>query len=85
VRLAGGEKRGVRSAVAERHAKALRVADHHVGAHLARRREQRQGQQVGGHGDQHAGGMGAGNDLRQILDAAVLVGILQQHPEDVVA
>ena len=36
----------MRPAVAERHAEALRVADDRVGAHLARRRDERQRQQI---------------------------------------
>ena len=58
-RVARGEEGGVRSAVAQRHAEALRDADGDVGAELARRREQRRGQQVGRHDDQRAGGMRA--------------------------
>ncbi len=55
-RLARGEERRMRAAVAHRHAEPLGAAQHHVGPHLARGREQGQGQQVGGHGHQHAGG-----------------------------
>ena len=64
VRLARREERGVRPAVAERHAEALRVADDRVGAHLAGRRQQRQRQQVGGDRDEHAGGVRALDDRR---------------------
>ena len=46
------EKRRVRPAAAERHAEPLRVADHRVRAHLARRRDERQRQQIGGDRDQ---------------------------------
>ena len=53
--LARREERRVRPAVAERHAKALRVADDGVGAHLAGRRQQRQREQVARDGHQHAG------------------------------
>ena len=49
------EERGVRTAVAERHAEALRVAEDDVGAHLAGRRQQRQAEQIGADGDEHAG------------------------------
>ena len=45
---------GVRAAEAERHAEALRRADHHVRAPLARRAEQGQREQVGGHRDDRA-------------------------------
>ena len=47
-RRAAGEEGGVRSAVAERDAEALRRADGHVDAELARRLQQRQRQQVRG-------------------------------------
>ena len=46
-RVAAGHERRVRAAEAERHAEALAVADHDVGAPFARRLEQGQGQQVG--------------------------------------
>ena len=51
--VARGEERRVRPAVPERNAEPLRIADDNVGAHLARRREQRQREQVGRYGDQH--------------------------------
>jgi hypothetical protein len=46
--VAAGHVGGVRAARAHGHAKALRGADHDVGAHLARGLEQRERQQVGG-------------------------------------
>ncbi len=52
--VAAGQVGGVRAAVAHRHAEALRRADGDVGAHLARRHEQRQRQQVGGDDGQAA-------------------------------
>ena len=45
--LERGKERGVRTAVAHRHAEPLRVAEHDVGAQFARRLEQRQAQQIG--------------------------------------
>ena len=45
--VARREVRGVRTAETERHAESLRRADDHVGAHLARRHEQREREQVG--------------------------------------
>ncbi len=54
VLLAGGEERGVRSAVGHRHAEALRRADDDVGAPLPRRGEEHQREQVGGDRDQRA-------------------------------
>ena len=52
--VARREVRRVRAAEAERHAEALRGADHHVGAHLPRRHEQREREQVGRDGDERA-------------------------------
>ena len=52
--VARREEAGVRAAVAHRHAEALRRADHRVGAPFARRREQRQREQVGGDDDERA-------------------------------
>jgi hypothetical protein len=79
--LARGEERSVRTAVAERYAEALRVAEHHVGTGLSRRREQREGEQVGGHRHQHLRGMRGADEASQVGDRAALVGILQQHAE----
>ncbi len=70
VLLERGEERGVRTAVAQRHAEALRVAEDDVGAHLSRRREQRQAEQIGADGDQHAGRLRARDEVAQIVDAA---------------
>ena len=55
VRVARGEERGVRAAVAHRHAEPLAVAHGDVGAPLTRRDEQREREQVGRRGDQRAG------------------------------
>ena len=52
--LPHGHVAGVRPAEAERHAEALRGADHDVGPDLARRAQQAQREQVGGHGHQTA-------------------------------
>ena len=46
------EERGVRAAVPERDAEPLRVAERDVGAELARRRQQREAEQVRADGDQ---------------------------------
>ena len=47
--VARREERRVRAAEAQRHAEALRAADRDVGAELARRRQQRQREQIGRH------------------------------------
>src|SRR5262249_40549703 len=66
-----GKKRGVRSAVAQRHAKALRVADGHVGTPLARGREQDKAQEVRCRRYQRAHGMHAVAELTVVVDGAV--------------
>ncbi len=81
-RLARGEERRMRSPVTERDAEPLRVAVHHVGAHLSRRREERQREQVGADRDEHAGVVRAPDERREVLHEAVLVRILQQRAED---
>ncbi len=77
--LLRGQERGVRAAVAVRHAEALRVADGDVGPPLARRREHRQCQQVSGHHHQCAGGVHPVAQGAVVLDGAEGVGILDQH------
>ncbi len=59
--LAGGEEGRVRAAKPHRHAEALGAAHHHVGAHLAGRRQQHQRQQVGADDGQRAGLVGGGD------------------------
>ena len=71
----------MRSAEAERHAEALRVADDDVGAELAGRRQQRERQQVGRDGDQHLGGVRPGDDRPDVDHRPVVVGILQECAE----
>ena len=68
----------MRPAVAERHAKSLRVADHGVGAHLAGRNQQRQREEIGGDGDQATRLMGTIDQRTQITGFAVRVRILRQ-------
>ena len=79
--LARREERGVRPAVAERYAEALRVADDGVGAHLSRRRQQRQRHQVAGDGDEQSRGVRLLDDRREVAYFAVIVRILQQQAE----
>lgn len=87
-RIAHGHVAGVRAAEAERHAEALRVADHHVGAPFARSGQQRQRQQVGRGNDQAAGSVhGVGQRLvrrQPTQQRAAGARILQQHAEGVV-
>ena len=75
------EERRMRSAVPQRHAEALRVADHDVGPLLAGRRQQRQRQQVAADRRQRAGVVGPGDDLVERGHFPVRRRILQQHAE----
>ena len=77
--VAGGEEPGVRSAEAHRHAEALGRPDRGVGAQLARRDQQRAGQQVGGHDGQPAGLVHRVDDRPEVADDARGPGVLQQH------
>ena len=72
---------GVRAAVAERHAEALRRADHDVGAHLPRRGEQHEREQVGGDRDQRALRVQAARPARGRRGRAAGARVLQQHAE----
>ena len=81
VGLARGEERRVRTAAAERHAEALRVADDGIGADLARRRDQREREKIGGDGDERARGVRALDRRTKIGHRAALVRILQQDAE----
>ncbi len=79
--IARGEEPGMRAAEAHWHAETLRRADHHVGAHLARRRQHCQRQRVGGDDRQRTHGLRR-SDLRgQIADRPGAAGILQQQRE----
>ncbi|CEI74776.1 Uncharacterized protein PAE221_00336 [Pseudomonas aeruginosa] len=79
--VAGGEIGRVRAAEAERHAEALGAADGYVGAELARRGQQGQRQQVGGHRDQRIDRMEAADQFAIVDDLAVAGGVLQQRAE----
>ncbi len=70
---------GVRAAVEQRHAEALGRADHDVGAHLAGRLEQGQGEQVGRH-DRGGTPLVGGIDHRSgVTHGAVGAGVLDEH------
>ena len=81
--LARREKRCVRSAVAERHAEPLRVADNGVSAHFTRRRQERQRQQIGRDRHQDAGGVRSLDHRTRIHRCAVVVRVLQEQTERV--
>mmetsp|Transcript_26413 Transcript_26413/g.67196 ORF Transcript_26413/g.67196 Transcript_26413/m.67196 type:complete len:1036 (+) Transcript_26413:699-3806(+) len=79
------QKRGVRAAVAQRHAKALRGANHDVGAPLAGGRQAGERQQVSGHAHLDVGGVRLGHQALVVGDGAVSGGGLQQHAAHVLA
>ena len=75
-------ERRVRPAVPERHAEALGGADRHVGAPLPRRLQQRQGEQVGGHGHQRAALVGLRGQGGEVADGTRAAGVLLHHAEE---
>jgi hypothetical protein len=81
VSVAGGEKRGMRPAVAHRHAEALAVPDRHVRTPLAWRGEQGQAEQIGGGGDQRAGRVSPLAEWAKISHLAVGGGVLHQRAD----
>ena len=72
---------GMRAAETHRHAEALRRTDHDIGAHLARRRQQRQRQRIGADDDQRIRLMRGADLRRQFADRAGGAGILQHQRE----
>ncbi|OQC35877.1 MAG: hypothetical protein BWX64_02281 [Acidobacteria bacterium ADurb.Bin051] len=71
------------AAVAERQAEALARTDRDVGAELARRPEQAEGEQVGGHDHQHPGLVGPGNERRVVEDPAVGGRVLDERADEI--
>ena len=71
----------VRAAEADRHAEALRRADDDVGAHLARRREQDEREQVGGDAGEGACGVDLGDQGREVAYQAGGARVLQEDAE----
>ena len=79
--LARGKECRVRTAAAEGHTEALRVPDDGIGAELARRRDQREGEKIRGHGDKRTVFVRALDRRAKIGHRATLVRILQQDAE----
>ena len=73
----------MRAAAAHRHAEPLRRADRNVGAPLARRREQRERQDVGRHDERRLPRMDPRGEAAPVVHGAVGRGILHEHPETV--
>ena len=74
----------VRSAIAHGHAKALRGAQHDVGAPFAGRHQQRQRQQVGSHAKSGMGQLGPLGQRLEVMNHAVAGRVLGQHAEVIV-
>ena len=72
----------MRATEAQWHAKALGAADGYVGAEFARRGQQGQGQQVGGHGHQGIGPMETFGQLTVVEQVAITGRVLQQGAEE---
>ena len=85
VLIPGGEERGVRAAVAERHAEPLRIADGDVGAPLPGGDQERQRQQVGGGGHQRPRRMRRRAQLPVVSDGAVAGRVLHQRSDHAAA
>ena len=77
----GREERRMRTTESERHAQPLRVAEHHVRAHLAGRRDYRQGQEIGRDGDQCPPCVRARDERTQVVEASGLVRVLNERAE----
>ena len=71
----------VRAAEADRDAEPLRRADDDVGAHLARRLEQHEREQVGGDARERALGVRGLGERREIAHAAARARVLREHAE----
>ena len=80
--VARGKERRVRSAVTQRHAKALRAADGDVRAKFAWRLDERERQQIGRHREHRARGAGFFRKAGVIADGAESVRILHNRAED---
>ena len=70
---------GVRTAVEERYAEALRGSDHHVGAQLTGRLEESECQQVRRHDELGALGRDVLGELTRVEDPSGGPGVLQEH------
>ena len=75
------DERRMRAAVAHRHAETLCTADGDVRAKFARRLDEREREQIRGHGEQRAGSMGLFRKAGVIMNRAEGVGILHQGTE----
>ncbi len=81
---ARGDERSVRPARAHRHAEPLGAAHGDVSPQFARRGEQREGQQVGGHHHQRPRLVNRLHQRTVIVGRSRGIGILHQHPADLI-
>ena len=81
VRILRCDERGVRAAEHQWHAESLRRPHHDVGAHLARRSQHHQRQQVGRHGHHRAGVVSGCDQWLDVGDPPARARVLQQHTE----
>ena len=80
--LAASVEAGGGAAVAHRDAETLGGADHAVSAPLARRREQRQSQQVGGHAHEDVLAVRFLDPCAEVVDAAPVARVLDHRAEE---
>ena len=80
--IADRQVRGVRAAVEQRHAEPLGGAERDVGAEFARRLQQGERQDVGGHRHLGAGRVRGLDDRGQVAHLTARARVLQQHAED---
>jgi hypothetical protein len=71
------------SAESEGHTEALAVAECDVRAPFARRFEEGEGEEIGGGDDEGLVGMGLGDEIGEVVDGAVGIGVLEERAEDV--
>jgi hypothetical protein len=76
-----GKERCMRSAVSHRNAEALGVSEAHIGAPLARRRDQRKRHKVGCRCHVNAGGMGCIGKCAVIFEVTEVIRILHEGSE----
>ena len=75
------EESGMRAAVAQRHAEALRAADHDIRPEFPGRFDQSEGEKIGRHDKGSADGVDAGGQVAVVVDPAIRGGILHEGAE----
>ena len=79
IRRARGEECRMGAAVPQRHAESLRVSEHHIRPHLARRREDREREKIGADCNENTGLVRPLDERPQVLHGSDLVRILDQY------